>query len=525
MFMKTNYYQEALNSVYEICIYLNKTDDRNYALSNVLRILQETLQMQSGLILLADKETGELKHEASVGLRYDGKKPKYTSSEGIVGKVYTHGLPVHIPEISKEPMFLNKFLRVDDKEEVSFIAVPINHDGVTFGVLAVDKVLSKMFSITTDVNILKMIATLIASFLSRFDYFEKQLDAVKQEKIKIEEENIKLKGEVSKKYQFKDLIGKSKLMRNVFSKIDTVSQSNSAVLIRGESGTGKEVVAKTIHYNSSRSKKPFIAVNCAAIPGELIESELFGYTKGAFTGAAGDKKGKFELADGGTIFLDEIGDMPMEAQSKLLRVLQDKIVEKLGGQKPIQVDVRILAATNKNLEKAVKDGDFRLDLYYRLNVFTLFLPPLRKRKEDIPDLAKHILTKLNNTYGKKLSITREALSSFVRCSWPGNIREFENCLERAAFEVGEDGVIESRHISCNRGELCLSHSLIDNDEMPEPPEIEKDTDDSELTDRERVVRALENSGWVQAKAARMLGMTVRQINYRIKKYDIHVRKI
>jgi Nif-specific regulatory protein len=512
-----SYYKNSLKSIYDICIYLNKTDDRKHALENVLHSMQDTLEMKSGMILLADNFSHDLLLEASVGLNVkDNSMVRYSASEGVVGKVYRHGVPIHIHDISKEPMFVNKLGRMDG-ERTSFIAVPINHDGKTSGVLAVDKVLSKMFSITTDVDILKMIATLIASFLHRFDHFERELDAVKQE-------NLKLKGEVSQKYQFKDLIGKSKLMQNVFAKINTVSRSDSAVLIRGESGTGKEVVAKTIHYNSERAKKPFIAVNCAAIPGELIESELFGYTKGAFTGAVGDKKGKFEQAEGGTIFLDEIGDMPMEAQSKLLRVLQDKTVEKLGGVKPVKVDVRILAATNKNLEAAVKDGSFRLDLYYRLNVFIIFLPPLRKRKDDIPQLADYILAKLSKRYKQELSITQEALSKFMTCRWPGNIREFENCLERSAFE-SEDGVIRKEHIACTRGELCLSHAL-ESDDIEETTAIASEiVDNDELTDREKVLRALEETGWVQAKAARLLGMTVRQINYRIKKYNISVRKI
>jgi Nif-specific regulatory protein len=312
------------------------------------------------------------------------------------------------------------------------------------------------------------------------------------------------------------------------------------VLIRGESGTGKEVVAKTIHYNSPRSKKPFVAVNCAAIPGELIESELFGYSKGAFTGAAGEKKGKFEQADGGTIFLDEIGDMPMEAQSKLLRVLQDKVVEKLGGNKPVKVDVRILAATNKNLEAAVQHGEFRLDLYYRLNVFAIFLPPLRKRKEDIPEIAAHILKNLSKRYDKDFSIAPEALQALMHCNYPGNIRELENCLERSAFEAG-DGMIKTDHISCMRGEMCMSHFMEEQlsgapvsitpqtGGVPEAPHHAREADEElisgDMDERERVVQALEKAGWVQAKAARMLDMTVRQMNYRIKKYNIKVKKI
>lgn len=534
--MNANYYKTALNTIYEISVILNSSNMVQHSLYRSLAQMSDTLSMSRGLILLQDSLTGELVVEASIGIdRFPAINTRYRSDEGVVGKVFRFGVPILIPDISKEPMFLNKLGRNETGEEVSFIAVPINHQGKTYGVLAVDKVVSKMYSITTDVDILKMIATLMASFLYKVHYFEREMEAVREEKSRIEEEKLKLMGEVSKKYQFEGLVGSGRLMRKVIEKIQMVTQSDSAVLIRGESGTGKEVVAKTIHYNSARSKKPFVAVNCAAIPGELIESELFGYSKGAFTGAAGEKKGKFEQADGGTIFLDEIGDMPMEAQSKLLRVLQDKVVEKLGGTKPVQVDVRILAATNKNLELAVQSGEFRLDLYYRLNVFAIFLPPLRKRKEDIPEIAQHIIKNLSKRYGREFTITPAAVQALMNCNYPGNIRELENCIERAAFEAS-DGHIDTRDISCMRGEMCLSH-LMEQSLAGEAPaeavikpqknthEPEEEEIDENLDDKERVEKALEKSGWVQAKAARMLGMTVRQMNYRIKKYNIDVKKI
>jgi len=534
--MNANYYKTALNTIYEISVILNSSNMVQHSLYRSLLQMADTLSMERGVILLQDQHTSELVVEASIGIEnHPARTVRYKADEGVVGKVFRLGLPILIPDVNKEPLFLNKLGRVEHDEEVSFMAVPINHQGKTYGVLAVDKVVSKMYSITTDVDILKMIATLMASFLHKVHYFEKELEAVNEEKSRIEAEKLKLMGEVSQKYQFEGLVGSGRLMRKVLDKIQMVTASDSAVLIRGESGTGKEVVAKTIHYNSIRSKKPFVAVNCAAIPGELIESELFGYSKGAFTGAAGEKKGKFEQADGGTIFLDEIGDMPMEAQSKLLRVLQDKVVEKLGGTKPVQVNVRILAATNKNLEAAVQAGEFRLDLYYRLNVFAIFLPPLRKRKEDIPEIAQHIIGSLNKRYGKNYSIDASAVTALMGCNYPGNIRELENCLERAAF-TAVDGEIQTRHISCMRGEMCLSHimesQMADNDPAPNthtPQQasvpLSQIMDDSSMSDKERVLQALEKTGWVQAKAARMLDMTVRQINYRIQKYNIKVKKI
>ncbi|ADD67815.1 transcriptional regulator, NifA subfamily, Fis Family [Denitrovibrio acetiphilus DSM 12809] len=539
--MNANYYKTALNTIYEISVILNSSNMIQHSLYRSLLQMSDTLSMERGLILLHDKDTNELFVEASIGLDNDEgpvKNMRYKADEGVVGKVFKYGIPILIPDVQKEPMFLNKLGRNAKKEEISFIAVPIKHQNQTYGVLAVDKVVSKMYSITTDVDILKMIATLMASFLHKVQFFTSEMEAIQQEKSRIEEEKLKLIGEVTQKYQYEGLVGSGRLMRKVLDKVQMVTASDSAVLIRGESGTGKEVVAKTIHYNSNRRKKPFVAVNCAAIPGELIESELFGYSKGAFTGAAGEKKGKFEQADGGTIFLDEIGDMPMEAQSKLLRVLQDKVVEKLGGTKPVQVDVRILAATNKNLEAAVQSGEFRLDLYYRLNVFAIFLPPLRKRKEDIPEIAQHILKNLSKRYNKNYTISPEAVTALMNCNYPGNIRELENCLERSAFTAG-GGEIKTKHISCMRGEMCMSHFMEEQlsgsstaitpqtGGIPDNDYSEADNEliSGNMDERERVVQALEKAGWVQAKAARMLDMTVRQMNYRIKKFNIKVKKI
>lgn len=536
--MNANYYKTALNTIYEISVILNSSNLVQHSLYRSLVQMSDNLSMSRGLVLLHDQQTAELVVEASIGIeKFTVQNMRYKCDEGVVGKVFRYGVPILIPDISKEPLFLNRLEREEEGEEVSFLAVPIIHQGKTYGVLAVDKVVSKMYSITTDVDILKMIAALLASFLYKVQYFESEIEAIQEEKARIEQEKLKLMGEVTKKYQFEGLVGSGRLMRKVLEKIQMVTQSDSAVLIRGESGTGKEVVAKTIHYNSGRSKKPFVAVNCAAIPGELIESELFGYSKGAFTGAAGEKKGKFEQADGGTIFLDEIGDMPMEAQSKLLRVLQDKVVEKLGGTRPVQVDVRILAATNKNLEAAVQSGHFRLDLYYRLNVFAIFLPPLRKRKEDIPEITRHIVGNLSKRYGKPFTISSQAVTALMGCNYPGNIRELENCIERAAL-TASGGEIMPKHISCMNGEMCLSHIM--EEQMAEgekpvtvtPQGLDMDMtaeiiapDDPNMDEKQKVEAALEKSGWVQAKAARMLGMTVRQMNYRIKKYGIVIKKI
>ncbi|MCD8552438.1 sigma 54-interacting transcriptional regulator [Seleniivibrio sp.] len=515
-----NYFKTALNSIYEISVILNSSTNRRHALYGVVKQMQNTLSVERAFILLHDQHTHRLMLEASAGLdEAIAASVSFQSDEGMVGKVFRLGVPILIPDIEREPQFLNKLKRPPASEQTSFIAVPLKFQANTLGVLAVDKFSSRMNSVTTEVEILKMIANLIASFLHKNEFFENELSMVQDEKIRIEAENLSLINEIKSKYSFKGLAGTSKLMEKVFDKITMVTNTSASVLIRGESGTGKEVVAKTVHYNSDRSTKPFVAVNCAAIPSDLIESELFGYAKGAFAGASAEKKGKFEQAEGGTVFLDEVGDMPMEAQSKLLRVLQDKTIEKLGTVESTKVDVRILAATNKNLEEAVQAGKFRLDLYYRLNVFTIDLPPLRKRKEDIPAICEVILGKLNTSYGKNYTLDATTVAALSHCNWPGNIRELENCLERAALTAG-DGLIKPEHISCSRGDFCLSHVI--GEECPEGDEPISDDGNSDKT---QLLLALQKAGWVQAKAARMLNMTVRQVNYRIAKYGIEVKKI
>ena len=296
----------------------------------------------------------------------------------------------------------------------------------------------------------------------------------------------------------------------------------TTVLIRGESGTGKELIASAIHFNSPRSSNPFIKLNCAALPDNLLETELFGHEKGAFTGAVSQRKGRFEQADGGTIFLDEIGEISAAFQAKLLRVLQEGEFERVGGMRTLKVDVRVVAATNKNLELAVEDGDFREDLYYRLNVMPINLPSLHERVEDIPDLAGYLVDKIGRQQKRKLTISDSAIRVLVRYNWPGNVRELENCLERAAV-MCTDGAIDAQAI----GLTGIEEKLYGAAAPKGAPRKRAATnfDDPEMDERERVIAALEQTGWVQAKAARLLNMTPRQIAYRIQTLNIKVQKI
>ncbi len=310
---------------------------------------------------------------------------------------------------------------------------------------------------------------------------------------------------------FPKIIGSSAVIRNIFTQILKVAPTDSTVLITGESGTGKELIASSIYEHSLRKGKPFVAINCVAIPEGLMESEFFGHEKGAFTGANTRKIGKFELADGGTVFLDEIGDMPLATQAKLLRALQEKEFERVGGTTPVRVDIRFIAATNKDLLQLIKDGKFREDLYFRLNVFSIALPPLRDRREDIAMLSAHFLE--NSTKPAKLSTA--ALQSLIGYNWSGNIRELKNTIERASI-LTEDGLIDVHHLPDNirkGGGDSIASAL--KERLPLDEQIN-------LMEKEMIIGALKETGGVQVKAAGILGINQRSLWHRIKKHEINV---
>lgn len=315
---------------------------------------------------------------------------------------------------------------------------------------------------------------------------------------------------VEAKELFQDIIGHGKAMRGIFSQILKVAPTDSTVLISGESGTGKELVATSIYEHSLRKGRPFVKLNCVAIPEGLLESELFGHEKGAFTGATSQKKGKFELANGGTIFLDEIGDMPHPTQAKLLRVLQEKEFERVGGNHSIKVDVRFVAATNKNLLEMVKSGTFREDLYYRINVFSIYLPPLRERTEDIPMLAEYFLEKST----KPAQFSPQALQILMVYAWPGNVRELQNAIERAAV-LSEDGMISPVHFPSQYSSLGFTGQVFR--ETSEPASID---DRLNKIEKSMIMEVLTRTGGVQVKAALLLGINQRSLWHRIKKYNI-----
>ncbi len=334
---------------------------------------------------------------------------------------------------------------------------------------------------------------------------------------KIVQENSRLRDAISSRYSFDNIIGKSRPMQEIYEIIKKVAPSNASVLIEGESGTGKELVAKSLHYNSPRKNKPLIAVNCSAFAETLLESELFGHEKGAFTGASTLKKGRFEISDQGTLFLDEIGELPISLQTKLLRVLQEKTIERVGGTLPIPVDFRLIAATNKNLEDEVKNGNFREDLYYRLNVVKTVIPPLRERSEDIPLLIKHFIDKYTNEQqpeSKVSGITPEAVKILCDYQWKGNVRELENVLERCIL-LGSGDMITPSELPLQVRQHVFS--FLDLDGIPQDVGL---AETLTAVEKRMIQRAMKLSGNVQTKAAQLLGIGKSGLNQKLKKFNL-----
>jgi len=386
--------------------------------------------MHRGLLVLTQNEhTDELSIVYAYGMTEEQMaRGRYQRGEGVIGRAFKTKEPTAVRNIHREPTFLWRTgATVDPGRDVSFFAIPILIEGAVVGVLGVMKDYVGEEAFEEDFAFLKIVAGTLSQAVKIYKSAER-------EKADLMQENQLLREELRTQYRFDKIVGNSIAMERVFRTIMNVAPTRSTVLIRGESGTGKELIAHAIHYNSPRADRPFVRVNCAAIPEQLLEAELFGHVKGSFTGAVSDRKGKFVLADGGTIFLDEIGDMSPVLQAKILRVLQEREVDAVGAERSLKVDVRIIAATHQPLEELVRGGKFREDLYYRLNVVPIEVPPLRERTEDIRILVQHFLEKLrgeNESMPAKISM--DALKILMRYDWPGNVRELENVIERAAI--------------------------------------------------------------------------------------------
>ena len=480
-------------------------------LASILRSLDTHLKLRRGTIALLDPETEMIDVKVAHGLSKRSRSMgSYKIGEGITGLVVESGKEIVVPDISNDPRFLHKTRarKLEKGKRIAFFCVPIKLEGGTIGALSVDKQSDAKDDFRTNVRLLNIISTMIAQAV-------KLNRLVESDREQLREENVRLRRELKSQFNIHNMVGSSNAMKEVYRLIEQVANSSATVLIRGESGTGKDLVAHAIHYNSLGSDKPFVKVNCTALPDTLLESELFGHEKGAFTGATDKKIGRFERAHGGTIFLDEIGDFSLNLQIKLLRVIQFKEFERVGGLDTIKTKVRIVVATHKDLEEQIKEGIFREDLYYRINVFPIYLPPLRERKDDIMQLADHFLERLAAENSKNISrISTPAIEMLTRYHWPGNIRELENCIERAVLLCDGD-VIRSEH---------LPPSL----QMVKKTESAANRSLSEIianTERELIVDALKKFDGQQRKTAKELGITERILGYKIKKYNIHPRYI
>jgi Nif-specific regulatory protein len=499
----------ALESLYEVSRVLSRSLNFRETLTEVLNVLNQTGNMNHGMISLLDEDSGDLMVIALHENPTPSDVVRYKPGEGIVGSIMETGESVVLQRISDEDRFLDR-LNVYD-QELPFIAVPIYIGEETAGVLAAQPV-----SVLSELNEYQRFLEMVANLIGQSVRLARK---VEDEQLALKVERDALRRKVRGEHGFSNMVGRSHNMQLVFNQVRQVAKWDTTVLVRGESGTGKELIANAIHYNSPRANGPFIKLNCAALPDNLLESALFGHEKGAFTGAVNQRKGRFEQAHGGTIFLDEIGEITPAFQAKLLRVLQEGEFERVGGIKTIKVDVRVVAATNRDLESEVKEGEFREDLYYRLNVMPIFMPALRERFEDIPDLSRFLVGKIGKMQGREITIDDGALSRLMQYDWPGNVRELENCLERAAV-MSEEGRINIQAI--NLTGLQINHQ--GKAPMVEAPVEEIDLDDPDMDEREKLIATLEKVGWVQAKAARLLGMTPRQIGYRIKTLNIKVRQ-
>jgi Nif-specific regulatory protein len=497
---------EEVTLLYEITKALNQHLDLKKSLYKVLDILSSSMSMMRGTITILNPVRNEINIEVAHGLaRNTVERVKYKLGEGITGRVIETGKAVSIPKISEEPLFLDRTGSGKKRKDLdhSFICVPVKKGKQVIGALSVDRPFSESYELKSGQKLLAVIATMIASHVIK-------LETIHMDKERLREENRRLQRVLTDKYSISNIVGNSNKMREVYQMISQVSRSNATVLIRGESGTGKELVANSIHYNSHRAKSPFIKVNCAALPATLIESELFGHEKGAFTGAIKQKSGKFELANKGTIFLDEIGSLGLEVQANLLRILQEKEFERVGGHRTLKSDVRVIAATNKNLEQAVEEETFRGDLYYRLNVFPIYLPPLRERKTDILLLADHFLEKYARENHKDIKrFSTPAIDMLMEYHWPGNVRELENCIERAVL-LCEEGVIHSYH---------LPPTLQTGKESDTVPTLSLEDAVANL-EREMIIDALKNTRGNITVAAKILQTTIRKFAYKANKYGV-----
>jgi Nif-specific regulatory protein len=520
-------------AIHEVAKILTSTQNLERALGTTLRTLQSFLGFDRAAIFRPDEATREIRMEVASGYTAEEReRARYVWGEGIVGKTMKTGSPIALPDVRKEPSFLDK-TRAHGKSAdgpLSYLSVPIRIGAETLGVLTAERIgRTGMQALEGDARTLAVVGSLIGQALKLHKAIARLQEEFQRQRQEFEKT-------IRKTYRIENIVGQSKRMQEVFAAVTSVAPSRATVLLRGESGTGKEMIARAIHQGGPRADRPFLAVNCAALPETLLESELFGHRRGAFTGAVEERKGRFEEAAGGTIFLDEIGDIPLPTQVKLLRVLQERKFERLGENRPVPVDVRIIAATNADLERMVAAGTFREDLYYRLNVIPVFLPPLRDRREDILPLTEHFLERFNREHGKNVAFSKDALDLLLEYRWTGNVRELENLVERAVV-MAKAPVVQAQELPrAIRVSPALPQTgphgqpLVALAPGPSaPPEgtahVPADpgrprAEHLKELEREELLRALTTAGWVIARAGKVLGWTPRQVAYKMKKHGL-----
>jgi Nif-specific regulatory protein len=548
----------ALTGVYEISKILTSPAPLEVTLANVLNLLSSFMQMRDGVISLLDDDSLP---QMTVGAGWCADAsghPRPRIPEKAVGQIIATSMPLVVENIASHPLFDPAdvaTLSSDDGATVSFIGVPIRADGKVVGALTIDRIWDSqsMFRFDSDVRFLAMVANLVGQTIKLHRVVARDRERLMAESHRLQKELSEYKPAVESA-RAGGTLGDSTAISSLLEKIAIVAKSHAPVHLRGESGTGKELLARAIHDLSPCAKGPFIKINCAALPESVLESELFGHEKGAFTGAINARKGRFELADKGTLFLDEIGEISPAFQAKLLRVLQEGEFERVGGTRTIKVNVRLVTATNRNLEDAVARNEFRADLYYRISVVPMMLPPLRERKSDIPILAGAFFKRFNTENNRSLTFTEGAMNVLTGCYFPGNVRELDNCVQRTAT-LATGKAIVADDFACQHNQ-CLSSMLWKGREFERtvrsqparpavtvplpviPRRIETEAekpapsdaaaleavDPASMTERERLIDAMDRCGWVQAKAARILGLTPRQIGYALKKHDIEIKR-
>ncbi len=502
---------QELSAILHISKLLTSSFDLQKNLNSVMESLAGRLEMQRGCVFLLDQQSKALEIVAAYGLSFEEiQRGKYRMGEGIVGRVIESGRPMFVPNIGAEPKFLNRTGSRPEKSGVSFLCIPIELDGAILGVISVDRIYTEeRGNVDDDLRVLSIVASFIGQFVKLWEHFRRT-----------EKECGDLRFQLKEKFSVSHIIGQSAPFQQVLKAVQMVAATDSTVLLLGESGTGKELIAQTLHYQSRRSEESFVPVNLAALPHNLVEAELFGVEKGAYTGATARRIGRFEMADRGTIFLDEIGELPLNLQVNLLRVLQERSFERIGSSDSVSVDVRVVTATNRNLLQEIENGCFREDLYWRLNVVPIVLPPLRQRTEDIPLLLQYYVDTFNNRYNRDVCLTAAAVERLTRYRWPGNVRELSNLVERLVVMAETQTIDETdlpfnatappEHPEVIHNVACLSENL---------------GNEVERLERAHILQALKQSNGVQQKASRVLGITPRQLGYRIKKYNIDVKNL